>query len=112
MASAAIAFPILPGKTDPARRFAAEVKSRSDEFTRSVSGRGLTREDWYIQSAPQGDMVIVVMEGENPQATLHSWAASNDPFDVWFKNQAGEISGIDFNQPIPCLPEHAFAWRK
>jgi hypothetical protein len=112
MSSAAIAFPVLPGKLDQAKRFAAEVKSRSDEFARSVAGQGLTREDWYIQSTPQGDMVIVVMEGVDPLQTMHSWAESRAPFDVWFKTQAQEISGIDFNQPVPGLPEHAFAWKR
>lgn len=112
MSSAAIAFPILPGKLDQAKQFAAAVKSRSEEFSRSVAGQELTREDWYLQSTPQGDMIIVVMEGEDPLRTMHSWAESRDPFDIWFKNQAGEISGIDFNQPVPGLPEHTFAWKK
>ena len=52
-------------------------------------------------------MVIVVMEGENPLTTMHGWAESREPFDVWFKTQAQEVSGVDFSQP-----EHSFAWRK
>ena len=112
MKSAAIAFPVLPGKSDQGRRFAEEVKVREAEFARSLGQRGLTREDWYLQNTPQGDMIIVVMEGDDPLQTMQGWAGSSDPFDVWFKTQAQEISGIDFSQPMPVLPEHIFAWKR
>jgi len=105
-------FPILPGKTDLAKQFAQEVKSRQEEFSRALGQRGLTREDWYLQSTPHGDMILLVMEGDDPLRTMHGWAASQDPFDVWFKSRAYEISGMDFSQPILGLPEHVFAWTK
>ncbi len=109
MATLAVAFPVLPGKAEEGRRFAQEVMGpRSAEAEASFRRLGLSRECWYLQSTPMGDMVIVWMEGEDPAAALRRWAASDDPYDRWFKERAGGITGLDFNQPIPSMPEQIF----
>jgi hypothetical protein len=71
---------------------------------------GVTTENWYLQSTPQGDMIIVYMEARDPLYAFQEWARSNDPFDVWFKQRAGSISGIDFSQPLPALPEQLYGY--
>jgi len=112
MATTAVAFPILPGKTEEARRFAQEAMGpRQNEAAASFRRLAVTRETWHLQSTPMGDMVIVVMEAEDPAEAFKQWAASNDPFDRWFKQQAGAITGLDFNQPIPALPEQVYEWQ-
>jgi len=112
MTSLAIAFPILPGMSEKVRWLAAEVQGpRHSEMGASQRAHGIVRENWYIQSTPQGEMVIVYMEAEDPMRALQEWALSQAPFDIWFKQQVGEICGIDFNQPIPALPEQVFAWQ-
>jgi hypothetical protein len=111
MKSVAIAFPILPGKTQDARRFAQEVQGpRRQEMEQSLRAHGATREEWYLQTTPQGGLVIVYVEADDPTRLFQQWAQSTAPFDTWFKQQAGEISGMDFNQPLSDLPEQVFAW--
>lgn len=110
MATMAVAFPVLPGQAEAGRRFAQEALSRRQELAESFRRIGVSREEWYLQSTPQGELVIVVLEAADPRRAFQDWAASSDPFDRWFKQQAQAVSGIDFNQPLADLPERIFAW--
>jgi len=110
--SRVIAFPILPGKEEAGRRFAEDVRNQyGAEMDRSLRERGAVREDWYMQTGPQGSMVLLYIEAEDVLKLFQDWALSNDPFDCWFKQQAQEVCGIDFNQPLPALPEQIFSWK-
>lgn len=106
MALFAMAIPILPGKTEQWRRFTEELKSpRYDDFVESRRRMGV-RERTFLQSTPQGDMVIVTLEGNDPEHAFQRFSESNDPFARWFLQQVQEIHGIDLSQPIPGgLPE-------
>jgi hypothetical protein len=110
MATLALAFPVLPGKGDEARRFAQEVMARRDEAAASWGRMGLTRETWHLQSTPMGDLVLVWMEGDDPVEGMRRWAQSTDPYDRWFKDTAGAITGLDFNRPVPQYPEALLDW--
>jgi len=111
MATIAVAFPIQPGKAASAREFAREVSGpRRREAGASFGRMGVTHETWYLQATPHGDLMIVYMEAANPTEAFSIWAASNDPYDPWFKDTAGAICGIDFNQPGPPLPEAVMDW--
>ncbi len=111
MAMTTVVFPVLSGKAEEGRRFAQEVMGpRRAEAEQSFRRMGVTREAWFFQSTPAGDLIIVWMEAEDPLAAFAQWARSDDPFDRWFKETAGAISGLDFNQPLPALPEQIFTW--
>lgn len=111
MATVAVAFPIQPGKTDEGRQFAREVSGpRRQEAGESWRRMGVTHESWYLQSTPHGDLLIVYMEAADPTEAFRIWAASSHPYDQWFKQTAGSICGIDFNQPGPPLPEAVMDW--
>jgi hypothetical protein len=101
MALMAMAFPILPGKTDQWRRFAAElVGSRRDAYVASRQRLGV-HERAFLQSTPQGDLVIVTLEGADPAAAVSQFGASGDPFTQWFRDQVLELHGFDLAQPMP-----------
>ncbi len=105
MASLASAFPVLPGKREALRRFTEEMGgARRSEYEASRRRLGITIERSYLQQTPQGDLVIVYTEADHPEQLLERIAASQDPFDVWFKQQLQEIHGVDFNQPPPGPP--------
>jgi len=107
----AVSFPVLPGKADEARRFGEEVMGpRRTEAAASFRHIGVTHETWYLQSTPMGDMIIVWMEAADPAAAFQKWGASEAPFDRWFKQTAGAICGLDFNQPMPALPRQIMVW--
>lgn len=106
MAFLAMAIPILPGKTDQWRRFAAELAGpRHGEYVASRQRLGV-HERALLQSTPQGDLAIVTVEGADPAGALSQFGASGDPFTQWFREQVQEIHGFDLALPLPGpLPE-------
>ncbi len=102
MKTIAFAIPIMPGKTEQWKAFAAEIISeRRSAFEASQEELGITAENWYLQQTPHGDMAIIYMEGVDPAAAMESLAGSEGSFEVWFKAQALEIHGLDLSQPMP-----------
>jgi hypothetical protein len=100
MALMAVAFPIVPGKTDDWRKFIGELNgSRRAEFVASRKTVGV-RERTFLQPTPMGDMVIVTLEGDNPGRSFGQFVSSTDPFTRWFLEQAKEIHGLDLTQAI------------
>jgi hypothetical protein len=106
MALVAMAIPILPGKTDQWRHFVGELAgSRRDEYVTSRQHAGV-HERAFLQSTPQGDLVIVTVEGTDPAGAISQFGASGNPFTQWFREQVLEIHGFDLAQPMPGpLPE-------
>lgn len=100
MASLAFTFPMLPGGSEILRQAAQEVQeSRRNEYSQFKQRMKLTTEEWYIQPTPQGELIIVYLEGDDFAHTFQTLAASQEPFDVWFKEKAKKVHGVDFNQP-------------
>ena len=58
-----------------------------------------------------GDLLVVLLEGDDPVKGNREFAASKSPYDVWFKENAQRITGIDLNQPLPSIPELVFDLR-
>ncbi|HLI26360.1 MAG TPA: hypothetical protein VKZ60_04780 [Chloroflexota bacterium] len=111
MASIALAFPILPGQIAAARQFAqACMGPRRAELAASYQEHGITHEEWFLQEGPAGAAMIVYFEADDPARSLRTWAASQAPFDRWFKAEARACTGIDFDQPLAALPEPVLAW--
>ena len=106
------AFPILPGQTEQARRFAGEVTgSRRKEFDESQARFGTTRETWALQSTPDGDFMIVWFEAPDIEKGFATIAESTDPFDVWFRGRVQEVTGFDLAAPQEDpLPEVLVDW--
>ena len=112
MDSYALPFPILPGKHDMALAFAKEVAGpRAPEMRASRQRLGVTRETVWVQQTPMGELGIVLLEGDDVVGANSAFAASQDPFDLWFKEHVKELSGVDFSEPVPSWPEVAFDFR-
>jgi hypothetical protein len=112
MTAIAFAAPILPGKEEQGRAFFREVNERHSEMTASrqaLPGK-LSREAAWVMHSPMGDFGIVLLEGDDPVAANEAFAASQAPFDVWFKQQVAEFTGVDFGQPLPSI-EQLLDWR-
>lgn len=94
------ALPIISGKTDAARAFLRELEGeRKGQYAASEGRLELTREVWAIQAGPQGDLYVVYFAGENIGQAFARFAASQDAFDQWFKQQVKETTGADLNTP-------------
>jgi hypothetical protein len=117
MAALAFIAPVLPGIThDDLKRFAQEATGARREkhiASRQPSGgSGITTELAWLQQTPQGEVIIVYLEGDDPVRWLHHFSASQDPHDVWFKQQCLALFGVDLNQSFGPVPELFFEWRR
>jgi hypothetical protein len=107
------AFPVLPGKEDKIREFAAELAgARRREAASFYRSFGVTRESWHLQRTEHGSWVIGVTEiEEDPQIKAQAYATSERPFDRWFKDQVQELTGINPDvEPLGPPTETIFDW--
>lgn len=103
----AIAVPILPGKTAAWEKWQQELTTTYyKDFVQSRKKLNV-RERSFLQHTPMGDMVIVTLEGENPQAAFTQFGQGTDTFTQWFVKGVKECHGIDLTQtsqqPFPEL---------
>lgn len=102
----AMAFPILPGKTEQWKKFSNDTTTRyKKEFNESRKRLGVY-ERTFLQSTPQGDMVIVTLEGNDPQKAFEQFGQGTDEFTKWFVTQVKETNGVDLTKkPTGSMPE-------
>ena len=104
------ALPILPGQTEAARAFLRELGGpRRQEYVAGNRALGITQETWTVQVGPQGDLVIAYVAGEDLTRMFEQFAASQDGFDVWFKQRLQEVTGADLNTPPSGPPNGVLA---
>jgi L-rhamnose mutarotase len=96
-------FPVLLGKADHVREFAAECTTRRGEFAASLGRAGVHRELWFL--SPDGTALYVFLEADDVAAAFAHIATSSDPFDEWQRQQILDISGVDMTQPGPPPPD-------
>lgn len=96
------ALPILPGKAAAARAFQRDLAGpRMGEYAASERTIGIVKELWFLQETPNGDLFVTYMESPDFGKALGMFAASRDAFDVWFKRQLADVTGVDLNTPPP-----------
>ena len=106
MPSISFGAPVVPGKSNVGRELTKiSMGERKKEYIESRSSIGIVRETIALYSTPQGDVVSVYFEGNDPVWANQQFAASKKPFDVWFKAKAQETLGIDFGQPLPRIEQ-------
>jgi hypothetical protein len=95
-----IIYPILPGKTDAARAFLRSLDGeRQAEHARSNRRVGLLREIWFLSTGPDGDQLVGYGESPDFNRVFELFGQSRDAFDLWYKEQLLEVTGIDMNDP-------------
>lgn len=106
MPQIASAYPILPGKTEAWKQFTQEMSGpRKNEHAASRKRFGIQQETAFLQQTPMGDMAILITDADKDEGELfQALAMSNDPFDVWFREQIKELHGLDVTQPPPGPP--------
>jgi hypothetical protein len=104
-------FPVLPGKQEALLAFASALMvERRAEY--EASQVGVTKESWFLQPTPHGDLCIIHFEAADPMSVFAGLAESQEPFDVWFREQVMDTTGIDLTQPVPGLPPRIFNWAR
>ena len=102
MKSLILALPIVRGKEEEWRRFAQELKEtypREYEDLRRRLGVRAVRV-WLVQGAC-GEVALTCAEAEAPEEVIRRLAASEEPFDAWFKEKLLELHGYDLDEPHP-----------
>lgn len=86
--------------------------SRHSEYEGSRQRLGITKEVVYLQHSSPREIIIVHLEGDDPEQMLSKLAASAFAFDRWLKRQILEIHGLDLSQPLLAgSKELIFAWQ-
>ncbi|MHB8647619.1 MAG: hypothetical protein ACYDAR_17700 [Thermomicrobiales bacterium] len=96
------ALPVQPGKSADARAFLTELEgSRKEQYAASERKIGITKELWFFQETPNGDLFVAYMESADFGKALGMFSQSKDAFDVWFKERLANATGVDLNNPPP-----------
>ena len=99
MAGFAFAIPVVPGKEDLDRRTLDEMlDGRRDEYEAALRNAGLTRQTIWHQETPDGTVAVVYVEGDDPEAGVAQFGASDEPLNTWFREQMKEVHGVDISQ--------------
>jgi len=94
--SIAFAGPILASKEEPWRRFLQELSgSRSQEYGALKQRLGILAERVWLMRTRDSETVIAYFEVQDPQQALARLVASEEPFDLWFKEKLQEFHGCD-----------------
>ena len=106
----AMAVPVPPGKTKALEQHIAEAVERED-FEETLRGFGIAHESWHIQETPQGDLLILVFDADDPYTMLREFSLSEKDLPVMQKNFLRETLGVDLSQPPPGPPSRViFNW--
>ena len=104
----AMAAPILPGKTEQWRKFINELNGKWHNDYVASRKKLNVHERSFFQKTPNGDLVIVTLEGKDPENAFKNFASGNDEFTKWFVKEVKEIHGMDLKNPPPGpMPELA-----
>jgi hypothetical protein len=97
-------LPILKGKKEQWKEFTSKLRNEfSSQFVESRKKAGV-RERSFVQSTPEGDLVIVTLEGNDPAAAFPTMFTTHDQYTDWFVQQVKEVHGIDLREPMPGPP--------
>lgn len=96
--------PILPGKTEAWKQAVAEMKgARNSEYQESRRRMGIVREVVSLQQTPDGDSVVVFLEGDDPAGVVPKYLSSSAPFDKWFSETVLiGVHGMDASAAPPA----------
>ncbi len=98
MAVNGMALPILPDKVEAWEQYNSQVNGpRRSEFEDMLRRHGYTTWMVWRQRTPKTDLLIVFQEGP----LSGSIGKSDHPFDMWFKEQVREFTGVDLGQLPP-----------
>jgi hypothetical protein len=104
-AGLAFCAPLLPGKVDAGRALIQEAfVARNAEMTESRRALGQNGEVIGLNYTPMGEIAVVYLEGNDPVEGNRGFAASQSPFDRWFKDELKGILAPEINpdEPIPA----------
>jgi hypothetical protein len=114
-----LAWDVPANREEPWRRFLQELSGpRHEEYTESRLRLGISAEfTWFVPRRSGGGVAVVYLEAQDPgwvlDRALREFAASDNPFDSWYRTQIHELFGCDFaRSPRVLGGELLFGWRE
>jgi hypothetical protein len=106
-----LTIPILAGEGEAARGFMGELEgSQHDSYAESEQRIGIDKELWFISDLGEQELLVAYMESGDFGRAFEQFVASRDSFDLWFKEQLANVTGLDLNDPpemqLPELVSH------
>jgi hypothetical protein len=100
-----MAFPLVAGKVDDWKAFASQLKGeRSAAFADMNRRYGLEKHNAWLEQAPGGGWIVLVeIAGPGSGDFFAKLSRSDEPFDLWFREEIGAAHGVDFSRP-PQMP--------
>lgn len=101
MPAMAFASPVLRGREEEWRRFAQELEgSRRHEYESFRRRLGIRAERVWLERTRGGEIAIAYLEAAEPEMVVARLAASEEPFDMWFKEKLAEFHGCDPSRKV------------
>jgi hypothetical protein len=95
-----IVAPVKPGKEKALHDFYREIEgARRDDYDRSEQRLGISKEVAFSAKTDGGSVAIIYIESDDFDSAFGQFVQSQDEFDLWFKQQVLDISGLDLNNP-------------
>jgi hypothetical protein len=102
-----LTIPVLAGHGEAARAFIGELdRAHRSAYAESEQRIGIDKELWFISDLGGQELLVAYMESGDFGRALEQFSASREPFDMWFKEQLANVTGLDLNDPPEMqLPE-------
>lgn len=109
-----ITLPIRPGKLEAWRRFCQELQgARRSAYQTSRRRLGIVHEQFALVQTPIGDAALASIEAADVGRALSGLAASEHPFDRWFKDKLQELHGVSLGKTPDGHPSNpTFEWKE
>ena len=109
MAILTFAVPIVAGHANEVSRLGEDLdrlalRARYEELNRRA---GLRRHMEWIESTPDGDLLLVLFETDTPEKLGRTFG--DDEYDRWWVDRFKRVHGFDPATPGPP-PTPTFAW--
>jgi len=110
------AIPILPGKTDRARRFQEELEAHRAEYETLNDRYGVAANAIWISHSRDGRDLYVnlydVVPG-SPPMSQRVWNPTGSAYDRWWVDWVADVLGVDMTKErtFAAPPERIFEWR-
>jgi hypothetical protein len=100
----AFAMPVVPGKEETDEKMLQQLSGSGPEHDAYVAARraqGFSRELVFHQKTPMGTFALIILEGDDPAASLGKVATSDEPFAVQFREFVKEVHNVDLAKDPP-----------
>jgi hypothetical protein len=102
-----LTIPVLSGQGAGARDFMSDLEgSQRSAYAESEQRIGIEKELWFVSDLGEQELLVAYMESPDFGRAFEQFVASREPFDLWFKEQLANVTGLDLNNPPELqLPE-------